>query len=113
MTIHRPHPIQGAWNGAEYNDSDTALLYDDCPRCKELVNNLGSLDDNKFKLLWKKMIRVEYDNEVDYYDSITEARVCYRLFEIAGLLQRHFGIKAKEVSLLKTQITTMQMHGNY
>lgn len=113
MTIHRPHPIQDTWNGVEYKDCDKALLYDDCERCAELVNNLNNLDDNKFKLLWEKMIRVEYDNEVDYYDSITEARACYRLLEIAGLLQRHFDIKAKEVSSLKTQIATMQMYGNY
>lgn len=96
MTIHRPHPIQGEWNGKTFDDKDS-LLYDDCPRCAEHAEYIITMDPQKLRLMWQTMIDVEYEGLADHYGTRTEADACRKLYAISVINSKLFNVEAQEM----------------
>lgn len=100
MTIHRYHPDPERpgdfLDEKELEDVpfaitkyDTGLvLYDDCDRCAEHANHpISSLDDHNLRLLWRKMLRVEFMS-IGHYANSNEGRACRHLYDIMMAIRR-------------------------
>lgn len=93
MAIHRPHPLQGEWNGVEYDDPEDAILFDDCDRCSEHRKMILSIDEGRLRQLWQEMLSVESGHGRDYYRTYNEAMVCHELHKMSIFMERILKIK--------------------
>jgi len=90
MVIHRLHPKE---------DEVHAILYDDCERCDQHVNNLLdlciTLDRDNIRELWQEMLVVEEMNNGyrDYYRTSNEAKACGFLYRLKNVAQTNLGLE--------------------
>lgn len=78
---HRFHP--------DRRDRADALLFDDCEDCDRRARDLGlGLDEERFELMWRRMLDVEYD-ESGAYRSTNESILGKQLYQVSLLVQRH------------------------
>lgn len=100
MTTHRYHPDPSrpgdVLDEKELEDvpfaitkHDTGLvLYDDCERCAEHAQHpMSSLDDGNLAKLWRKMLRVEFE-QIGHYANANEGQACRTLYELALAMHR-------------------------
>lgn len=102
MTAHRPHPIQGEWNGKEYDDDELAILFDDCPRCSEHAQLVVTLDDVNIRRLWDEVMQVEFtEGGRDHYRSANDSTASLYIYKLILTNQRLFGLDKNMLDAMK------------
>lgn len=72
-------------DGQGKGDPTDAILFDDCADCEK--SHLGDYDNETLANLWERMIAVEKGHMM-HYRSLTEKRICGRMYDWAVVLER-------------------------